>query len=236
MQQADSVDVRLLHVFCIQAINFCSLWPHHSFYVIVRNSFPVSITTAPPCIPFLILAVHFSEHSGSQQIVCLFLLWTFREEELQGKVSWQLIPGQRFEAASFNLIRNHLCTLTSPLNLGFADTLSLFLSLTFSSTSSPPPCFFSICPLLCFFFLMLSPPLSVSWWSGGFSSLTHRLNTESIVYCWEVQCIFHARGNALWLVKIVLFFFYSHREKDSASNDTEPMTPMLQSLCLLGKD
>lgn len=79
--------------------------------------------------------------------MCLFLFLALREE-----VSWQLTPGQRFETASYNLIRNHLCTSTSPLESGFyRHTLSP--SLSQHLTSPPPPFVLSLC-----FILGLSPP------------------------------------------------------------------------------
>ncbi len=142
------------HIVCIPAINYCSFGLHCSFCVMARNSFTVFFTTSPSCPDFLILSVHFSERSGSQSIVCLFLFIAFREEELQGKVSWQLIPGQRSETASYNLIRNHLSTLTSPLNLGFTDTLS-----SFSSTHSLhlPPSVSSLFVLFFMFFCCFLP-------------------------------------------------------------------------------
>lgn len=209
-----------LLIVCIPAINYCSFWPHCSFRVMARNSFTVSFTTSPSCLLFLILPVHFWEHSGSQSIVCLFLFIAFREEELQGKVSWQLIPGQRSETASCSLIRNHLCTLTSPLNLGFTDTLSSFSSSL--SPHLPPPVSSVFVFFLCFFWCFL--PLSTSADDQEVSaahclslvppphSLAHDFNTESIVNCWELQCIFHTRGNAFWLfINKRLCFFLPQR-------------------------
>lgn len=69
--------------------------------------------------------------------MCLFLFLAFRDEGLEGKVSWQLIPGQRVETACYSHIRNHLCTLTLPLNLRFTDTLSP-VSPSISLHLSPP--------------------------------------------------------------------------------------------------
>lgn len=146
----------------------------------VRNSFTVCFTASPSCTLSKFIPSFFAERSGSHSIVCLFRI-AFRDEELQGKVSWQLIPGQRFETASYNLIRNHLCTLTSPLNLGFTDTLSSFSPC--SLHIFPPPASSLFVLLLCFF-LVLSPLLDVSWWSGGFSwslSLTPSTFTRSLL-------------------------------------------------------
>lgn len=123
--------------------------------------------------------------------MCLFLSRALGAEELLGKVSWQLTPGQRFESATYNLIRNHPSTLTSPLNLGF--TLPLFL-----------------------FLQRLAPPASSSVFSLSLSADDQEV---SAVHCLSLRCrniectsenfdAFFMRVDAfcLCLHKIVFFF------------------------------
>lgn len=75
---------------------------------------PSSRLLPPPSSPrWLILSVHFSERGGSHSRLCVFVsLRSLRRRGVTGgKVSWQPIPGQRFETCS--LIRNRLHTQCS---------------------------------------------------------------------------------------------------------------------------
>lgn len=94
--------------------------PHFRFFgtsLLLCNSSlpnpPSPILPSPASPPRLILSVHFSERGGSHSRLCVFVsLRSLRRRGVTGgKVSWQPIPGQRFETCS--LIRNRLHTQCS---------------------------------------------------------------------------------------------------------------------------
>lgn len=66
----------------------------------------------------------------------MFPSFTACGEEVEGKVSWQLIPEQRF--ARCNLIRHQLCTLTLPLKLEVCSQPLLFFHFFFLFSYHPP--------------------------------------------------------------------------------------------------
>lgn len=168
--------------------------------------------------PFVGEAVEFRAHSGHSHFLCLFLFLAFREEELQRKVSWQLIPGQRFETACFSLIRNHLCALTSPLNLGFYRHSLLSLRCF-------PHMFPLLFPLWVFFFpCCFLPLLRVSWRSGGFSLTVSTLSTTQRT-SENLNAFFHANVMTFWLLANLRLQL--HKEPRRADNG---------SVYLLGND